>query len=1384
MSIRALRYITGDTQQSGFRRIGGSESFPADHLPYLNNRETIQERARVESGNSRSGSGEVQLLSHVWEYQTGKFGTPLAINTMVAIGTGRAHGFSEYVVGMTDNVAEVADAGNMIRSAEGFNWLDLQTFMDIPGRDTIDCPETTWDPEAVPEEDPVFERGPEETWRLTLLGNYWKQASIRAFSEDSPTSVRVSLGEFSENPQEDAEETIRQAKRFFADVIVRGLPKQVQNIASMAAGVNCADISTLYTALEFDVTQNMYEEETLHLDRPRELRAYRLSEAEIDFIREVSAGNMPDSVQAFFNRYRELTERPEARETETEFMADYRVLYTVYCLNRIVKEKHTFIEKAGLMKEHGNPHMVRDARACYRLMLQLREYLENDHRLNEIRRALVTELTEPLETAVLKVMLEDMTSDNAEPFLLRRSDMAEFHRRTLYTAPASQEELLIDLAVADAKVSKAPQFVRCYPATPLRNDEADRRNAQLLSKLLPAVITPLIDAELNREKIENKYLNVLRSDEFVEWVRQRPETKKAVENFLRSEIEDSQKHFLLYGLSKRYLPMNDLLRVTLQHFTSHNTAQNAQPSERQLAIAMDGAKDYISGTQTDPACVEDLNRYYQACFREYRANISNLRDTIVKKLGGDTSEAMVLIFEEASKDSRMSQEEAVAVFNTFGGEGKELTQNERVKTAYTDMLKAQREKALEDDTTERGSLVRWLSNMVQAAPFEINTSGAMIGLFRNATSGERLTEDEAVQIFDTLDPARKFGNTDAVRDAYSAMISGQRDRILQEEDQDRETSREALVKWIAAMAEKAPFQVDTSDSMKAIFENARTGERMSRASAEDAFRRLMPHAVSGDEKVKPAFTSMVREQLDEALTRKDESAVEWIGGMISASSGSIEFDTTDSLKKIFEAAREGERMRPADADAAFATMAAQASGLWTTVQRAFTDLLSVRRKEGLIRKDPEYFDWLCDMAERSPWKDDRGWIDEQHTENVIMLCDLSQETGKPADNTSMMTVQSWMAQGSVTQRGTARLMRYCNYWLENGKPEQTELLLRYFKRIDETCSTLRENVFDQAKIKLTEGLAHSDVSFGTLIEECMEDVERAGKKLDDLYADTEPQVQAFLERHFENTTDLNSLISEQDQIPENNGFYRAWQEKLSQKVYDQQVSLFNRQPNLEKLKSLKEAILRRSRDFHPALKAAYQLIESYEERLEKLAGESEYEVITSIGGELEEVNILLGRAKDVRKVLCSSLRNVEWPAIEELKKKSLRHELCAAMMQAVLTDNEREVSEGDRKSKGCPDWNRVLNSLFTKAELDESARKPYTSERLPTLQRLLSIGENIRVMKAYGMDDVWASDFVRTVHSHSDLHHYQSALSRNKKKSEEYHLTFDTDGLQFDLNTP
>ena len=87
-----------------------------------------------------------------------------------------------------------------------------------------------------------------------------------------------------------SEETIRRGKAFFEDVILPGLPRQTQNIASMAAGVNCADRTNLYTALEFDITLNMYEEETLQLRSQGKPGIYRLNDAETEFMALVNYG--------------------------------------------------------------------------------------------------------------------------------------------------------------------------------------------------------------------------------------------------------------------------------------------------------------------------------------------------------------------------------------------------------------------------------------------------------------------------------------------------------------------------------------------------------------------------------------------------------------------------------------------------------------------------------------------------------------------------------------------------------------------------------------------------------------------------------------------------------------------------------------------------------------------------------------------------------------------------------------------------------------------------------------------------------------------------------------------------------------------------------------
>ena len=898
-------------------------------------------------------------------------------------------------------------------------------------------------------------------------------------------------------------------------------------------------------------------------------------------------------------------------------------------------------------------------------------------------------------------MLDDMNRDDAEPFMMRRNDMLEFHRKTLYVAQESQVEILTDLAVRDQQTAKAPQFVRCYPETPIRSAEADARNARVLDALLHNVIHPLIDAEKGNEKISNKYLEQLRDEHFQSWIlsdQNIKATKETFTAFLREEIQDADKHFLLYGITREYLPKKELLLVTLEHFIQNNTAPGSFPSERQMRIAEDGFKEV---NRTDINCIEAMNRYYCACFRDYRGNIKAIRQNhetdMVKSFGQDPKGAMVLIF-NLRDEKPLTAEEAKAVFETFS-EGKLRTDNDQdVINAYTKMLDEWRRKEL--------------------------------------ASGD-------------------------------------------------EESREKLVKWIASMAEAAPFEVDTSDSIKEIFESAKNGKRMSRTSVEDVFSRLLSHAASGDEIVKPAFTAMIREQFEKAMSDRengDDGIIEWIGGMINVSRKTVAFDTTDILKRTFEAAKTGERMDPAAAGMAFDTMKENADNLNTTVRRAYADMLAYRRSEAKEQKDIESFDWLCDMEDKSPWKDEE-WLCDQHAENLQFLCGISKQEETEIDKTSLSILRGWFEEGTITARGTEVMQDFCNFWLQHDVAVPADMFNAYFTKIEDRNDALRDYLVAQAKKQLMEAMDSKRVPYNQMIRQASETMEKTEEKLDDLYdAETGAKARAFLDEYFEKNPEISPLIQELNEIPQGNRFYTDWQERLSKHINSQQIALFNSQPTLEKLIDLKEDILKYNNKTDPALESAYKLIEQYEDSFTKLKNMDERDAITNIGTTVSEFNRLLEGASDVRRKLCTALAN-RHPSKEEMHRISFRHALCSEIIQAELTETPKAVSSDGREEKGCPDWNRVIENLFTKQELDLAIKKPFAPSNLSVLQRLLALTENVRIMKEYGLKSAWADELIRVIHGNSALHAYQSALAKNRKMCEKYQLQFDTDGLFIDMNT-
>lgn len=1411
MSIRALHYITGDTQQSGFRRIGQSPDFPADDLPLLNNG-PMSENARVATGTGkRQNNAGVTQLCHVYEYQTGKYGIPVVINDIVAIGTGRAHGFSEYVVGIDGGkrtVAEYATPGQIMNCADDpQKWLTTERFMAIPGREELECEDEQWD--IGTREAERCSEGVDEYWKQILLSHYWKQASVRAFSEDQASTVRVNLGEFDEfNKDHDIELTIEHAKLFFADVIAGSLPKQVQNIASMAAGVDCLDHADLYTALEFDIKQNMFAEETLLLKDTRQVQAYKLNEAEQAFIAATVRGEVPALVTAFFEKYKKLANEPDASVLDTPFMADYRFWYDLYCMERILKEGHDFIISAHLNKENDKED-INDAKVCFNLMRHFRRVL-SDHAtkkntddydrnpltslpLRQLPEEIIGSLVEETETALYSFMLDAMRGYNKEVFMARRTDMLDFQRHLLKEAPDQQLPILYELASLDQRASKAPQFIRCYPSIAIRNEEEDRRNAEELSILLRDVVRPLIDAETGNEKIQNKYLLLLREEDFADkWalLGRSTQTKEAVRNFLWEEIRDNpQKHFLLYGISRVYIDEAELLCHTLKLFAQYNSKRTDRPSARQLDIASHpdteghrGNHDLIAKNENQE-CVHLLNEWYAACYSNYRADISQLKDIVVR-FGGNTTEVLATIFDSASTGTRMTAEEVQAVFETFGGKDNRYAVSDTVKEKYINMINAQRESALNEPSKQdnyRKTVTNWICDMVKAAPFEVDTTGSIYAIFKDATINSRIDVTTVRTVFDQLGGKDNcYAVSDEVKEQYIDMINAQRDNVLND-SANKDEHRESIANWISDMVEAAPFKVDTAESMCAIFKDATTNSRLESMTARTVFDKLSSYAENKDEKVRTVFNNMVDVQLGNALQAKDEQAVDWVCGMVSASEGQIRLDTSDSLKQIFKSACEGPRMRPSDAEMAFMKLSAKATEQDTSVRRTYSDMLSVRRKEAEQQKDTEAFNWLIAMTDRSPYKDPE-WIAEQHTANVCMLSNAVTAADSVIETQDLKTIRNWLEAGTVEDSALNRLQKYCEYALGKSHTEAADVLEPYFDRIDDSCTEYRKRILERTETDFQNKLT-GDYSLAQALAESRPSLEKARYSLDVLYDQYHEEVEKYIQDTMEHTSNLQKLIDEQEQIPAGTKFLTTWRNALGDKIYSKQTVLFNQEANLNNILELKEKILSRSNNLEPSLKAAYELINLYEEDLDSLTNMGEYQAVSGLENMADGLQELLTRAEPVRKNLCNALAAQQFPTLDELKKKSFRHALCGIILQTVATGGISKTQTGgsETNSLNGMDWSHVLKNLFSANELTQAGKAPFKKDNLRVLQRLLATVENVRLMDINGLNADWVKELINTINTDEIIHKYLTAVRRNTKECRKYDLTFDDNGLVFAL---
>ncbi len=1004
MNINVQYYIGGDAPKVGFGVISRSDNFQEDNNAlWINRGNEVQGQCRVDPVGYKQ-LDDLDRLCHVWEYQTDSFGVPAFIISCAGIEGERFHGFAEYIMPELDQpVSQIATAGQMIDAAARLNTLDFYEFWEtestpIPPRDYV------LDIRGVPNAAWVKNAKIDETWLLTLVSRYWESASKRAFSGDSFQPVLVCLGEFAEEKQEDIDRTIEKAREFYATAIAPNLPAQVQNITSFAAGIDCRDkIDRLNSALLFCIDENLNVEDALLLDEPKALGEYKLCPAEMNFIQDVANGKTPTLVAEMMKRYRELHPDANLDEHQIPFMSDYRVWYKLYCVEHLIQEGTGFLQQANLDVEENEEDKIRirPARSCFLLMNELRSVLLEHEKY--IKKADADALLKECEEKLLQMMLENMQSKDAKPFIVRPSEIRMWHAKIMTTPYDELAAMMIQLLTLDQKLrGEKLNFVRAFPSTRI-SEITDERNAAVMRSLLENCVRPLIELERGKEKIADEApLRGLGNDEFVGWACAYPKTKRVFHDFFADVVKDAELHFLLYGIgiTDGYLTYAELACNTLRIFTEKYSMPGTLPPLKSRICAVLNDVVYFDNRPSEDVA-EAFTEFCIACFHHYGEKMDALKPFFTDQKAFpvargrverteqnnlsrySTAPALMAIFKEQEDTAEpMLPERAQALWETLsnGSKGSERSQ---VANAFAHMLGIRRDRMLQ----EGKSPVQWLGDMLDATSLELNTTGSLVAVFDACTASVGSGEDERWQIdpnaaADTFiilgGEENRFANQERVKEAYTKLLMAQRDDLL--------NNNRSPVAWLKAMKDAAPFQLDTTGSMVAFLNKAtetigKVPEDqwlINEDEVKDAFASLCGEDVENakNAEVIDAYGKLLSAKRDDLL-QAGKSPVDWMQKMLDAAPFEASaIDTTDSLVEIFNAAAlEAEKgdnaawqMDNHEAAEAFAVLGGEEDRYAkdAKVIEAYGKLLRAQR-DAMLRKNESPVDKLQSMSEAAPF---------------------------------------------------------------------------------------------------------------------------------------------------------------------------------------------------------------------------------------------------------------------------------------------------------------------------------------------------------------------------------------------------------------------------------
>lgn len=587
--VKAYHRIVGDWPQVGFTVASvGSTDFPANNWAKRLEMARLPVLAPYPQNIVADGLEEQQ---HIYEIQPSTYGGVIVVSSAKgrsADHLGRTHSYTHLTA-----LVNVQQANNTSGSPR--DWLRYHEFLSLkdfwrynPSLTTknttewfIGCP-TDWSPEQSPAIAAWTQPFSKELSEA-LLFYYWRTASDRAFAPENEQMqpIEVCLGE-----ERDRYQLIAQGKSFLADCILAHLPFDAQWLASMSVPVQQSSEGLFdRTALVI-----LFPEATIeHNRRLFDLRATgkhpSLAAVESEFIQSIQRGERSEWLNMVCK-----SAGTEAATEPIAFLADFRIVYSLYCLQNQPLSSTAFIDlwsrlSTAFQMRHGFTQS------------------QTDDLLLDVETELLQKLNQQPDQAL---------SANCFAFLLNKA---------LRTSNEKLYAFIMPLLVNHLKRHDLPYVGETLLQAECNQHPSENRLCQTLSRLLfEGYIEP---------PLEQAQLDALLKPEFTQRCKASEALQKTMASFCNAFVAaNPQANLFLLPLAILYLNQEDLLKHTL--LLLHSSYIHTLPDERQCRDIRNAA------AALNPENAELLLQYQMACFTAHQEEPESVY-AVIRTMGQDTT---------------------------------------------------------------------------------------------------------------------------------------------------------------------------------------------------------------------------------------------------------------------------------------------------------------------------------------------------------------------------------------------------------------------------------------------------------------------------------------------------------------------------------------------------------------------------------------------------------------------------------------------------------------------------------------------------------------------------------------------------------------------------